>query len=89
MQKQLVKIKLLTDVAQIAKLNSLKPGKNLERTEEVNKKMVGTHIKLMDAIRKDYLKKDAQIRMEEEEKRLKEEEEKKNEQDRIEVMKYW
>lgn len=56
MQKHLLKLKLTTDVKQIKKLNSMKPGKAVERPEEVNKMIVGTHIKLMDAIRKNYFK---------------------------------
>lgn len=35
--------------------------------------MVGTHIKLMDQIRKDYFKCESQIKQEQEEKQLKEE----------------
>ena len=42
----------------------MKPGKNKDRDQGVNKMIVGTHIKLMDAIRKDYLKSDAQIKQE-------------------------
>jgi len=40
----------------IKKLSSMKPGKALERDEGVNKLIVGTQVKLMDSIRKNYFK---------------------------------
>ena len=41
------------------------------RPEDLNKMIMGTTIKLMDAVRKDYLKTEAKLREEEEERRLK------------------
>lgn len=89
MQRHLDRIKKETDQKQIEKLKSMKPGKYKKNDDAINKMIAGTHIKLMDKIRSNYLKSREQIQKEKEEAELQRQMDLEKEDERNEVMRFW
>lgn len=89
MQQHLDRIKRETDQRQLEKLQSMKPGKYSQNGDQVNEMIAGTHIKIMDKIRRDYFKSREQIQKEKEEAELQQKLEREREVERNEVMRFW